>query len=134
MGKSYMESVILDEVRKLSKVLGFESNKPKNSKLEEKRSVSLHQNGTSLSNMVRDSFSECQKTALEHNKVEEVNLSSNYLSSDETPTKTKKDRYKMIREFIEPSLIIFTIVNNKYVSFMFNKVQEDNIFYDTQNH
>ena len=107
MGKSYMESVILDEVRKLSKVLGFESNKPK-SKLEEK--VSVHQNGTSLSNMVRDSFSECQKSALEHNKVEELSVSSNYLSSDETPTKSKKDRYKMMREYMAPLHTIYSMI------------------------
>ena len=70
-----MESVILDEVRKLSKVLGFKSIKQKSNNNMGTRSLSVHQSGTHLSNIVRDSFSECQKITLENSKIEDVSES-----------------------------------------------------------
>ena len=95
MGKSYMESVILDEVRKLSKVLGFESSKMKNNNILDKRSISVHQSGSCLSNIVRDSFSECQKATLDYNKVEDVNKPLNHLKCDKASSTSKRDRYIM---------------------------------------
>ena len=96
MGKSYMESVILDEVRKLSKVLGFKSIKDKSSNSMETRSLSVHQNGIHLSNIVRDSFSECQKITLENSKVEDVSeslsLRRKHLSNESNVMDGKKER------------------------------------------
>ena len=96
MGKSYMESVILDEVRKLSKVLGFKSIKDKSSNSMETRSLSLHQNGTHLSNIVRDSFSECQKITLENSKIEDMSeslsLRRKHISNESNVMDGKKER------------------------------------------
>ena len=96
MGKSYMESVILDEVRKLSKVLGFKSIKDKSKNNMETRSLSVHQSGTHLSNIVRDSFSEFQKITLENSKIEDVTTSLNsrrkYLSNESNVMDGKTER------------------------------------------
>ena len=100
MGKSYMESVILDEVRKLSKVLGFESSKMKNNNILDKRSTSVHQSGSCLSNEIRDSFSECQKATLDDNKVEPINKPLKHFSCDEASSKSKSDRYMMHIDYL----------------------------------
>ena len=91
-----MESVILDEVRKLSKVLGFKSIKDKSNNCMETRSLSVHQNGTHLSNIVRDSFSECQKISLENSKIEDVSeslsLRRKHLSNESNVMDGKRER------------------------------------------
>ena len=87
-----MESVILDEVRKLTKVLGFQTNEQTNNNVREKNSLSLHQKVTEHTNMTRDTFSEHQPI-LDQNKIGKINLSSNVVSVENERTHSKKDRY-----------------------------------------
>ena len=87
-----MESVILDEVRKLTKVLGFQSNTQSNNNLRGKSSLSLHQKITEHSNSTKDSFSENQEP-LGHTKIENTNMSLKAASVENECTQSKKDRY-----------------------------------------
>ena len=76
--------------------IGFNSIKNKSNNNMETRSISVHQNGTHLSNIVRDSFSECQKITLENSKIEDVSeslsLRRKHLSNESNVMDGKKER------------------------------------------
>ena len=98
-----MESVILEEVRKLSKVLGFQSKKSKRNCLDEERPSWSHVKDDNPFNICEDVWSDNQNCLIRE-KPRNGSASQGECNSDSTINPVENVRYT---KDYTPELIIF---------------------------